>query len=65
MPKKEKAKTKFPQTLYVTVDEDRDGPWFTTSKNGEHAEDGAIVGIYELKRTVRKTVTHEFEPHSD
>ena len=61
MRKKIKSPTKMPKTIYVTWGDFEDGsePYLVAELETDPVEDGAAVGIYELRQVRRKVVKHE------
>ena len=54
---------KFPKRIYVTKEIDHGEAWLNASETTDEVDDGTSVGVYELKETCIKRVTHELKEH--
>jgi hypothetical protein len=54
-------KKELPRVIYVSKEKDGDSVWFIAEANGFAFDDGARVGIYDLReiKTKKVTITEE------
>lgn len=54
-------RNKLPKTVFVFFTAEQDEPVMYAERDIENIEDGAEVGVYELRMVTRKRVLHELQ----
>lgn len=60
MGKPKKATQKIPDRLYVVMESDGDDTYPIAYPNVDAIDDGAVVGIFDLTKTMRMKLEREF-----